>query len=179
MRGAENRCNGSPVSNYFPSAHVKTPQGATPNMPGKVIPLPKWIPQACELMAKYDLSLKQAAAELGIDLTVEEAEALQGRKLFKQCLEEKRLAHDSEIGSNPKLIKEAVVGIVVKLAERLANDREDLKGADALLKLAKMQGWVGTNRILGGRAAAPGAGRALDVAGGPEGAGEKRRSAAR
>ena len=112
-------------------------------MPRKVIPMPEWIPQACELMVKYDLSLKQAAAELGQDISAEEAEALKNRKLFKELLEQKRLAHYSEIGSNPKLTKEAVVGMIFKLAERLANDREDFKSADALLKLAKMQGWVG------------------------------------
>jgi hypothetical protein len=112
-------------------------------MPRKVIPLPEWIPQACELMVKYDLSLRQAAAELGQDISIEKAEALKDRKLFKERLEEKRLAYYSEIGSNPKLTKEAVVGMVFKMAERLANDREDYKSADALLKLAKMQGWVG------------------------------------
>jgi hypothetical protein len=52
-------------------------------------------------MAKYDLSLRQAAFELGIDLTVEEAKAAQDRKLFKQCLEEEGLAHYTEIVSNP------------------------------------------------------------------------------
>ena len=112
-------------------------------MPGKIIPTPEWIPQACELMVKYDLSLRQAAAELGQDISIEEAEALKDRKLFKERLEEKRLAYYSEIGSNPKLTKEAVVGMVFKMAERLAQDREDYKSADALLKLAKMQGWVG------------------------------------
>jgi hypothetical protein len=112
-------------------------------MPRRVIPLPDWIPQACELMVKYDPSLRQAAAKLGQDISIEEAEALKDRKLFKDRLEEKRLAHYTEIGSNPKLTKEAVVGMMFKLAERLANDREDFKSADTLLKLAKMQGWVG------------------------------------
>jgi hypothetical protein len=44
-------------------------------MPRKIIPLPDWIPQACELMVKYDLSLRQAAAELGQDISIEEADA--------------------------------------------------------------------------------------------------------
>jgi hypothetical protein len=35
-----------------------------------------------------------------------------------------------------------VVGQLYKLAQRLAADREDYKAADALLKLAKVQGWV-------------------------------------
>ena len=112
-------------------------------MPRKVIPLPEWIPQACELMVKYDLSLRQAAAELGQDISIEEAEALKDRKLFKERLEAARLAHYAEIGSNPRLTKEAIVGQLYKLAERLANDREDYKAADSLLKLAKVQGWIG------------------------------------
>jgi hypothetical protein len=29
------------------------------HMPRKITPLPEWIPQACELMVKYDLSLRQ------------------------------------------------------------------------------------------------------------------------
>jgi hypothetical protein len=70
-------------------------------MPRKVIPLPEWIPQACELMVKYDLSLRQAAAELGQDISIEEAEALKDRKLFKEALEQARLANYSEIGAAP------------------------------------------------------------------------------
>jgi hypothetical protein len=112
-------------------------------MPRKVIPLPEWIPQACELMAKYDLSLRQAAAELGKDISVEEAEALKDRKLFKEVMESARLAHFSDIGSNYKLNRDAVVGQIFKLAQRLASDREDYKATDALLKLAKIRGWVG------------------------------------
>lgn len=112
-------------------------------MPRKLTPLPEWIPQACELMVKYDLSLRQAAAELGEDISTEEAEALKSRKLFKEKLEEARLASYAEIGSNPKFRKEVIVGQLYKLAERLANDREDYKAADSLLKLAKVQGWVG------------------------------------
>jgi len=112
-------------------------------MPRKVIPLPDWIGQAVELMVKHDLSLRQAAVELGQEISVEEAEALKDRKLFKEKLEEARLAHYSEIGSSQKLTKDVIVGQLYKLAERLANDREDYKAADSLLKLAKVQGWVG------------------------------------
>lgn len=112
-------------------------------MPRKVIPLPEWIPQACELMVRYDLSLRQAATELGTDISVEEAEALKDRKLFKEAQESARLAHFAEIGSDYRLNRDAVVGQIFKLAERLASDREDYKAADALLKLSKIKGWVG------------------------------------
>ena len=112
-------------------------------MPRSVIPLPEWIPQACELMVKYDLSLRQAAAELGKDISVEQAEVLKDRKLFKEALESARLAHYAELGSDYRLNRDAVVGQIFKLAERLASDREDYKAADALLKLSKIKGWVG------------------------------------
>jgi hypothetical protein len=32
-------------------------------MPRKVIPLAEWIPQACELMVKYDLSLLRSGRQ--------------------------------------------------------------------------------------------------------------------
>jgi hypothetical protein len=112
-------------------------------MPRKAIPLPEWIPQACAFMVKHDLSLRQAAAELGEQISIEEAEALKDRKLFKECLEEARIAYYTELGSSPRLSKELIVGEIFKLAMRLAEDREDYKAADALLKLAKIQGWVG------------------------------------
>jgi len=111
-------------------------------MPRKAIPLPDWIPQACELMGRYDLSLRQAAAELGKDISVEHAEALKDRKLFKEALEAARLAHYADIGSNPRLSKEVIAGQIYKLAERLTADREDYKASDSLLKLTKIMGWI-------------------------------------
>jgi len=94
-------------------------------------------------MVKHDLSLRQAAAELGQEISVEEAEAIKDRKFFKECLEEARISYYTELGSSPHLSKELIVGEIFKLAMRLAEDREDYKAADALLKLAKIQGWVG------------------------------------
>jgi hypothetical protein len=111
-------------------------------MPRTVIPIPEWISQACELMVRYDLSLRQAAAELGKDISVEEAEALKDRKLFKQALEAARLSYYADIGSNPRLTKEVIAGQIYKLAERLTADREDYKASDSLLKLAKIMGWI-------------------------------------
>jgi hypothetical protein len=45
----------------------------------------------------------------------------------------------AEIPGSPKT---RWLGQLYKLAERLANDREDYKAADSLLKLAKVQGWT-------------------------------------
>jgi hypothetical protein len=94
-------------------------------------------------MARCKLSLREAAAELGIDLTIEEAEKIKDRKLFQRALENAQIAYYAEIGSNPRLSKEVIVGQVYKLASTLAEDGEAYKASDALLKLAKIRGWVG------------------------------------
>ena len=112
-------------------------------MPRNLIPPEPWWPQAADLMVRYDLSLREAAAELGTDLSIDQADAILKRKLFQKTLEEARTAYYIELGSNPNLTKEAVVGQLYRLVMRLAEDREDYKAADALLKLSKIKGWIG------------------------------------
>lgn len=53
-----------------------------------VIPLPEWSPQGCELVVKYDLSLRQPAPELG-------QEHLDGGGRGER-LEQARLAHEQK-----------------------------------------------------------------------------------
>jgi hypothetical protein len=112
-------------------------------VPRKLTPPEPWWPEAADLMARCNISLRQAAAELGIDLTIEEAENLKNRKLFQKALEDAKIAYYTEIGSSPKLSKDLVVGQVYKLASKLAEEGEAYKATDALLKLAKIRGWVG------------------------------------
>jgi hypothetical protein len=97
---------------------------------------------AINLMVRQNLTLRQAAQQLGEEITPQQADNIQGRIRFQDALEEARMTYYAEIGSNPRLTKDAVVGQLYKLAERLANDREDYKAADSLLKLAKVQGWL-------------------------------------
>src|SRR5579864_2320119 len=94
-------------------------------------------------MVRCNLSLREAAAELGIDLTIEDAENIKHRKLFQKALEDARIAFYTEIGSNPRLSKDLIVGEVYKLGSKLAEEGEAYKASDALLKLAKIKGWVG------------------------------------
>ena len=63
--------------------------------------------------------------------------------LFQKALEDAKITFYTEIGSSPKLSKDLVVGQVYKLAGRLAEEGEAYKATDALLKLAKIRGWVG------------------------------------
>jgi hypothetical protein len=112
-------------------------------MPRKLTPPEPWWAEAADLIVRCEISLRQAAAELGIDLTIEEADNIRGRKLFQKALDDARTAYYTEIGSSPKLSKDLVVGQVYKLANKLAAEGEAYKASDALLKLARIRGWVG------------------------------------
>ena len=111
-------------------------------MPRKPEPLEPWMLDAINLIVRRILTLRQAAHQLGVDITPQQADNIQGRIRFQDALEEARLTYYAEVGSNPRLTKEAITGQLYKLAERLAADREDYKSADTLLKLAKVQGWL-------------------------------------
>jgi hypothetical protein len=95
-------------------------------MPRNLIPKNPGGAEAADLMVRYDLSLREAAAELGTDLTIDQADAILKRKLFQKTLEEAKTAYYTELGSDPKLTKETVVWQLYRLAMRLAEDREDL-----------------------------------------------------
>jgi len=113
-------------------------------MPRNLIPPEPWWAEAADLMVRSNISLRQAAAELGIDLTIEEADNIKGRKLFQKAFDEAKIAYYNEIGSNPRLSKDLVVGQIYELANVLAKEGEAYKASDALLKLAKIKGWVGS-----------------------------------
>lgn len=110
-------------------------------MPRKPNPLEPWMLEAINLIVRRILTLRQAAQQLGVDITPQQADNIWGRRRFQDALEEARLKYYTEVGSNPRLTKDAVVGQLFVLAQRLTEDREDAKGADSLLKLAKIQGW--------------------------------------
>jgi hypothetical protein len=112
-------------------------------MPRKLTPPEPWWSDAADLMARCGISLRQAAAELGIDLSIEEADNIKGRMLFQKALDEAKIAYYNEIGSNPKLSRDVVVGQIYELASVLAKEGEAYKASDALLKLAKIKGWIG------------------------------------
>lgn len=70
------------------------------------------------------------------------ADNIQGRLRFQDALEKARLRYYAEVGSNPRLSKDALIGKVYLLSERLASDREDAQASEALFRLAKIQGWI-------------------------------------
>ena len=112
-------------------------------MPRKPEVLEPWMMDAIQLMVRQNLSLRQAAQQLGQEITPQQADNIAGRIRFQDALREARLKYYAEIGSDYRLNRDAVVGAIFDLAQRLAGEHEDYKSADTLLKLAKIRGWVG------------------------------------
>lgn len=112
-------------------------------MPRKPDALEPWMFEAIALMVRQNLTLRQAAQQLGQEVTPQQADNILGRTRFQDSLEEARLKYYAEIGSNPRLTKDALIGKVYLLSERLASDREDAKASEALFRLAKIRGWAG------------------------------------
>jgi len=50
-------------------------------MPRQLIPPEPWWAEAADLMVRYDISLREATAELGTNLTIDQADAILKRKL--------------------------------------------------------------------------------------------------
>lgn len=102
-----------------------------------------WESDAIELMARYGLSLIEAAGELGQGVTSEECDKLVRRKSFNKLLWAARHRFANELANNPDFKKETVVGKLVALSQKL-EDRGDFdKAGEALLKAAKVAGFVG------------------------------------
>jgi hypothetical protein len=79
-------------------------------MPRKPEPLEPWMLEAINLMLRQNLSLRQAAQQLGVDITPQQADNIAGRVRFMDALEEARLKYYAEIGSNPRLTRDTIVG---------------------------------------------------------------------
>ncbi len=91
-------------------------------MPRKPEPLEPWVLEAINLMVRQNLSLRQAAAQLGVDITPQQADNISGRTRFNDALDEARLAFYAEVGSNPRLTKDALIGKVYLLLAKAGNN---------------------------------------------------------
>ena len=112
-------------------------------MPRKPEPLLPWMTEAIDLMVRHDLTLRQAAQQLDVDVTPQQADNMMGRTRFKQAFDDARLAYYEEIGSSPRINRETIIGQMYLIASKLEASGEPYKAADVLLKLSKTRGWVG------------------------------------
>jgi len=94
-------------------------------------------------MARTGASLKQAATELGIEITNEEAVLLMRRSAFNRVLWEARHRYFNELAKDPNFSRDTVVGKLIVQCQKLEEEGDWAKASDVLYKISKILGFVG------------------------------------
>jgi hypothetical protein len=127
-RAVSNNClspREAPPTNLFPTA--------TP---------PDWQPEAVELMARENISLREAATRLQIPLTSQEIITVSKRASFQKALRAAQNAHFQEIAADPSYSRRSVIGKMLFFIERLSDEGEYRDAVEGLLKVARVEGWL-------------------------------------
>ena len=102
-----------------------------------------WYEQAADLMVRRNLNLGEITAQLGLALTSSEVENVRRSKAFETILWTVRNNYHAEIGRNPAISRDTLVGKMWVCAERLMEAGDFDKAGEVLLKIAKIKNMVG------------------------------------
>lgn len=105
---------------------------------------PAWFVQAAELMVRSNISLKVAASEIGHPLDPDEAERTARRRDFQDILRVEQNKYYATVANDPSRTKSAAIGKLELVIDRLIREGELDKAAAAIEKLAKLEGWIGS-----------------------------------
>lgn len=94
-------------------------------------------------MVRENLPFRQAASECGVSLEVEKAAIIHRSRTFQQVLWQARFEFYTEIATSPTRTKAAALGLMVVAIQELAKESEWEKVLEGVLKLAKVEGWIG------------------------------------
>lgn len=95
-------------------------------------------------MVREGVGLREAIALLNAPVTSEECKAIERRGSFKKLIWAARLRYWAELGSDPERTKSSTIGQLQLLAQKLMDEGEYEKAAEVLFKIAKAEGWVGS-----------------------------------
>lgn len=108
------------------------------------IPENHWFRKGAYKMAREGKSLLQVIEELCIDgVNSREADLILKSNTFQTILRNERLRYANEVARDPELRKETAAGMMLICVQNLIGQGEWDKATEALLKLSKLQGWVG------------------------------------
>jgi len=110
---------------------------------GRPEKLENWLIEAAEVMAREGVTLREAAGMLNQDVTADECDVIVRRKSFHRLLWESRLRYFNQLAVDPNFKKDTIIGKLVTLAQRLEDRGDYDKAAEAILKAAKVAGFVG------------------------------------
>jgi hypothetical protein len=94
-------------------------------------------------MARTGVSLEEAATELGQAITSGECRNILRRKSFNRLLWENRHRYFNQLSQDPNFKKDSILGKLIYLAQKLEDEGAYDKAAEAVLKAAKVAGFVG------------------------------------
>jgi hypothetical protein len=104
--------------------------------------IPGWYREAAEVMARNACGLKQAADEIGKELTMQECEFLMRRKEFQEIVAEEEQRFRNSVAVRPGRSKATAIGLLLLSIEKLYKQGEYDKVAAAVEKLGKLEGWT-------------------------------------
>lgn len=104
--------------------------------------IPGWYREAAEVMARNACGLKQAAEEIGKELTIPECEFLMRRKEFQEVVAEEEQRYRNSVAVRPGRSKATAIGLLLLSIEKLYKQGEYDKVSSAVEKLAKLEGWT-------------------------------------
>ncbi len=105
-------------------------------------PSEEWMVPAAAIMVREGVGLTEALTKLNVPLSSKEAGAFSRSKGFQTVLRQETNRYFGEIGSDPTYAKSVVIGQLIHCARQLMNSGEYDKGAEVLLKLSKVAGWL-------------------------------------
>jgi hypothetical protein len=103
-----------------------------------------WFDKAADAMIRQGKSLAAVICDLAIpEITSLEARTIEANPKFQKCLWAARHKYYAEIANDPNRTKNAAIGQLVCIINKLVEQDKLKDAAEAILKLAKVQGWVG------------------------------------
>lgn len=107
------------------------------------VPEQSWFQRAAEKMIREEKSLYHVAQELELQFTSRECENIGRTKAFQRVLWEERTKYHKELANDPNRNKNSLVGNMLLAAEKLMAEGKYDKAAEALFKVARIEGYVG------------------------------------
>lgn len=102
-----------------------------------------WFFKAARIIVRQGVPLRQAAAELEVDLTSAECDKVYKSDAFQEILQAERNKYTKDLANTPGRDKSAALGLLVYLIQKLIDEQQWDKAVVALEKLMKAEGWTG------------------------------------
>lgn len=94
-------------------------------------------------MIRENKPLVLVASEMGLDIPSRDLVNIERRKSFQETLWTERHKYYASLASSPERTKQAMLGAATLAIDHLFKEGKYKDAVDAILKLGKLEGWVG------------------------------------